>query len=276
MNTSISKKYTVRYVFYTYVLFALLLLTLGGAATVLLHGTPLVMEWFIALTAWTPTYVLLIMFRKLFPDSTVKTFFKRVFSEKLHLRLLAATTVLQMLVFIISVYIVSVQRDIVIIKLFNFSFPAVIYEFFFTLIQGPTGEEAGWRGYLLPAIAKSKGVVKGSFTVSVIWALWHAPIWFFGTDYSGLILVRYSIVFVVSITSLGFVMGICYHHCKNLFVPIWIHFLFNFLSQTYTGSMVDLVTWYAALYTIMAIGFFVWHKRSCKRHIQVLRYGLIT
>lgn len=157
MDTWILQKYTVRYVLYTYALFLLLLLILGGIATMLLHGTPLVMRWLTAITAWTPTYILLLMFKKLYPNSTVKTFFKRVFSEKLDLRLLATTTILQMLVFIASVYMVSVQRDIMTIDLFNFSFPVVLSALFFTLIQGPTGEEPGWRGYLLPAIAKRIG-----------------------------------------------------------------------------------------------------------------------
>lgn len=266
MNTWLSQKYTVRYVLYTYTLFPLLLLIFGDIATVLLHGTPLAMRFLIAITAWTPTYVWLLMFKKLYPNSTVKAFFKRAFSEKLDLRLLATTTVLQMLVFIASVYMVSVQKDIVTIELFDFSVPVVTSALFFTLIQGPTGEETGWRGYLLPAIVKRIGVVKGSFAVSVIWSLWHAPIWFLGTGYSGIVLVKYILVFVICITSVGFVLSICYHHCKNLFVPIWIHFLFNFLGEMYSGSMVDLVTWYAVLYLILAVGFYIWHKRNDKRN----------
>lgn len=63
-----SKNYMMQYVIYTYGLFGLLLLTLGGIATVLLNGTPLVVRWLTAITAWTPTYVLLLMFKKLFPN----------------------------------------------------------------------------------------------------------------------------------------------------------------------------------------------------------------
>lgn len=262
-----SQKNMLRYVLYTYALFALLLLILGGIATVLLHGTPLVMRWLTAITAWTPTYVLLFLFRRLYPDSTIKSFIKHAFSEQLNLHLLSTTTVLQMLVFVASVSIVSVRRGTPTMDLLNFSLQTTVSAFLFTSIQGPTGEEAGWRGYLLPAIAKRIGVVKGSIVVSIIWSIWHAPIWFLGTGYSGLMLVRYIIVFIVCITSLGFLMCICYHHCKNLFVPIWMHFLFNFMGELYTGSMVDLVTWYAAFYSLMAVGFFIWHKRNCKRYI---------
>lgn len=73
---------------------------------------------------------------------------------------------------------------------------------FFTLIQGATGEETGWRGYLLPVVEEKYGVVKGSLIVSLIWAFWHAPIWFLGTGYSGMALLQYITAFVVCISSL--------------------------------------------------------------------------
>ncbi|MFA5528390.1 MAG: type II CAAX endopeptidase family protein [Peptostreptococcales bacterium] len=262
MKTVKSKNYIMQYVIYTYGLFGLLPLTLGAIATVLLHGTPLVMRWLTAIIAWTPTYVFLLMFKKLYPNSTIKSFYKEAFRKKLNIRLLVITTIIQIAVFASSVYMVSIQRSVRTISLFNFSFFTITSALFFTLIQGATGEESGLRGYLLPAVDEKYGVVKGSLIVSLIWAFWHAPMWFLNTGYTGTDLIKYIIVFVICITSLGFIIGICYHYCKNLFVPIWIHFLFNFLGETFIGSMVDLVVWYAAFYFIIAVGFFLWHKSN--------------
>ena len=264
MNTVKSKNYIIQYVIYTYGLFGLLLLTLGGVATVLLHGTPLVMRWLIAITAWTPTYVLLLMFKKLYPNSTVKVFYKKAFNKKLNIRLLVTTAIIQITVFASSVYMVSIQRGVPTISLLNFSFQTVISALFFTLIQGSTGEESGWRGYLLPAVEEKFGVVKGSLIVSFIWSFWHAPIWFLGTGYEGTDLLQYIVVFVICITSFGFISGVCYHQCKNLIIPIWMHFLLNFLGETSIGSRIDLVTWYAALYFIMAVGFYLWYRTNNK------------
>lgn len=262
MNGLESKNYIVRYLVFTFGLFGLLLLTLGAIATGLLHGTPLVMSWLTAITAWTPTYVLLLMFRKLYPGSTVKAFYKNLFRAKLDLGLLVTTTIIQTIAFVSSVYMVSIQSGVASLSLFDFSSSTVMSVLFFTLIQGPMGEESGWRGYLLPAVEEKIGVVRGSLLVSLIWSFWHAPIWFLDTGYSGTVLVRYIIVFVICITSLGFIIGICYHRCKNLFVPIWIHFLFNLLGYTFVGSKVDLVTWYAVFYFAIAVGFFLWYKRN--------------
>jgi membrane protease YdiL (CAAX protease family) len=263
MKIKKEKNYMLQYTIYTYGLFLLLLLTLGGIAKVLLHGTPLVMEWLMAITAWTPTVIFLLMFKKLYPNSTVKDFYKNAFMEKLNIRLLVSITLIQIIIYILSVYMVSTQKAVSTISLLNFSFSTLISTLFFTFIQGQAGEETGWRGYLLPAVAKKVGIVKGSLIVSLIWAFWHAPIWFLGTGYTGMDLIKYIIVFVICITSLGFIIGICYHHCKNLLVPIWIHFLFNFLGETFIGSKVDLVAWYAAFYFIIVFGFFLWNKTNC-------------
>ena len=259
-----TKNYIVQYVICTYGLFVLLMFTLGGIATVLLHGTPLVMRWLTAIMAWTPTYVFLIMFKKLYPNRTVMDFYKKAFSEKLNIRLLTITSLIQTLIFIASVFMVSIQKGVSAISLLDLSFPTVLSALFFTLIQGALGEESGWRGYLLPAVEKKLGVVKGSLIVALIWSFWHSPIWFLGTGYTGAILVKYIIVFVICITSFGFIIGICYHHCKNLFVPIWIHFMLNFFGETFTGSQVDLITWYAVFYLITALGFLIWHKNNKK------------
>jgi len=271
METEKPKNYIIRYIIYTYGLFVILLVTLGGTATILLHKSPLAMRWLIAVTAWTPTYVFLLMFKKLYPNRTVKDFYKKAFIKKLNFHLLVVTTLIQLIIFIFSICMVSNARNIEIISLLDFSYPTVISAFFFTLIQGATGEETGWRGYLLPSVEKKFGVINSSLIVSLIWSFWHAPIWFLGTGYSGEVLIKYIIVFIICITCLGFIMGICYHWCKTLLVPAWMHFTFNFLGELFTGSLVDLVSCYALLYLITAAGFlifYVFFKRNDKKLLE--------
>jgi len=120
MKSEKSKKYIIQYVIYTFVLFVLLLLILGGIATVLFKGTSLVMRWLTAITAWAPTYIFLLMFKKLYPNSTVKDFYKKVFSEKLNIHLIITTTVLQTIIFASIVFILSVQRGVLTINLLDF------------------------------------------------------------------------------------------------------------------------------------------------------------
>lgn len=63
MKTEKTKNYMMQYVIYTYGLFGLLLITLGGIAAVILHGTPLVMKWLISITPWYAVFYLIMAFR---------------------------------------------------------------------------------------------------------------------------------------------------------------------------------------------------------------------
>lgn len=47
-----------------------------------------------------------------------------------------------------------------------------------------TGEEIGWRGFLVPEVAKLTSYTKTSIFTGGIWALWHVPLLLF-TDYNG-------------------------------------------------------------------------------------------
>jgi uncharacterized protein len=46
------------------------------------------------------------------------------------------------------------------------------------VLGGPLGEEFGWRGYALPALACKWGWRWASLVVGAIWALWHLPLFY--------------------------------------------------------------------------------------------------
>lgn len=262
--SKIEKNYTKRFVIYTYALFWVTLISLGGIVQ-LFGGNPWIMQLVVLVCSWTPTVVLLILFKKIFPNSTVKDFYKKVFSQKISFPFLIVVTLIQTLIFIASVCIVAFQKSVSFLTLLDYSIPTIISGFFFTLLQGATGEESGWRGFLQPAIEKKSGVIKGSLIVGVIWTFWHTPLWFVSSGYVGIELVKYIVAFVVCIISFAVIVGICYNHCKNLFVPIWMHFVFNFVMVTFIGSTVDVIVWLSVFYFITALGFILWHKSKISR-----------
>ena len=45
------------------------------------------------------------------------------------------------------------------------------------------GEEWGWRGYLLPKVAKNLPAVPTMLITGIIWGLWHAPLTIIGHNY---------------------------------------------------------------------------------------------
>ena len=41
------------------------------------------------------------------------------------------------------------------------------------------GEETGWRGFALPRLQKGQGTLAATFVLSIFWALWHLPLFWF-------------------------------------------------------------------------------------------------
>jgi membrane protease YdiL (CAAX protease family) len=46
------------------------------------------------------------------------------------------------------------------------------------LIGGPLGEEFGWRGYLMPAIAAKLNWRAASLLIGAVWGVWHLPLFY--------------------------------------------------------------------------------------------------
>ena len=43
------------------------------------------------------------------------------------------------------------------------------------IIDGPLGEEIGWRGYMLPRLLEQRSPLGASLILSVLWLVWHLP-----------------------------------------------------------------------------------------------------
>lgn len=53
----------------------------------------------------------------------------------------------------------------------------VLIFFVFALIDGPLGEEVGWRGYLLPRLLEIVRPVPASVAIGLVWFVWHLPLY---------------------------------------------------------------------------------------------------
>ncbi len=67
-----------------------------------------------------------------------------------------------------------------------------------------TGEELGWRGFLVPAIARTKSFRMTALISGATWAGWHFPL-ILGADYNGGTPPWYSVLcFAVMVVAMGF------------------------------------------------------------------------
>jgi membrane protease YdiL (CAAX protease family) len=67
-----------------------------------------------------------------------------------------------------------------------------------------TGEELGWRGFLVPTLARMMSFERTAVVSGAIWAAWHVPL-IIGADYNGGTPAWYSVLcFCAMVVALGF------------------------------------------------------------------------
>ncbi len=95
------------------------------------------------------------------------------------------------------------------------------------LTTGPMGEEAGWRGYLLPKLLEKYSALSASIIVGFLWGIWHLPI------YLSEIFSSFAAAssFVLSTVFISIVMTAIFNHTKrSVFVAIIFHWFVNKLT----------------------------------------------
>jgi membrane protease YdiL (CAAX protease family) len=60
------------------------------------------------------------------------------------------------------------------------------------------GEEAGWRGYLLPRLQTRWSALTASLLVGIVWFLWHVPLLFIPGDQNGAMPLPLMAVFILA------------------------------------------------------------------------------
>ena len=109
----------------------------------------------------------------------------------------------------------------------NLSLSFWIGLFVVNLLAGPTGEEAGWRGFALPRLLERYPPLKAGIILGIIWDFWHLPLWL-TSGYASINLLLYCLFFSTGIISLSVLMTWIFCKTTKSLVPMVIaHFSFN-------------------------------------------------
>ncbi|OUM61210.1 hypothetical protein PIROE2DRAFT_12837 [Piromyces sp. E2] len=215
------------YVILSYGLFWGLVLGLCGTAAMVFHASPLTMRILSDVTAWSPTFAVLLLHRKLMPTTTLTKFLKNCFHGQLKISLFLISGLIMLGGTFSTVGIVSLLEGKPFKNYFSLGGFSFMASFFLSLFSGPTGEELGWRGYLKPEMNQRYGFLKGSILQGIVWAFWHTLLWFIDSEFLDWRIIIYVLSNVVVITAIAVIMNIILEMEENLLYSIWIHFCFN-------------------------------------------------
>ncbi len=103
-------------------------------------------------------------------------------------------------------------------------------------ILNGVGEEAGWRGFLVDRLLARHSLTTTSLLVALVWAPWHAPLFFLVGSYQGFSSVE-VIGWLLGLTAGSFLLTWLYRGSSSsiLLVAVW-HTVFNFVSGATTAS----------------------------------------
>ncbi len=127
-----------------------------------------------------------------------------------------------------GVSIISILKDCL---------PAGIIGIFAGLLTA-TGEEIGWRGFLVPALREKIGITKTLMITGLFWCLWHLPLLIWGGYMEGESLLYSLIAFVLCIFPVGVICGLLAMRSGSVWPCAFLHAAHN----NYDQSILNIIT----------------------------------
>lgn len=95
---------------------------------------------------------------------------------------------------------------------------------------GCFGEEVGWRGYMLTRLIDAR-VPRPVLVSGLVWGAWHLPLLIAGAYYTGPFVLLSVLLFMVTVTSFGYVMAYLRLTSGSIWPAVFLHASWNAITQ---------------------------------------------
>ena len=248
-----------KYFILSYVIFWLFLALTGYMIS--LKVPMLIQNIMIIICSWSPTFAIIIMFKKIYPNITLKEYRKVHFTKKVNPGIFISSLLLQILVIVFAVLAFFLISNKPLNTITFIAVSSIIPVFIMDLTSGALGEELGWRGYALNILQKKYIPLKAGLIVGILWGLWHLPLMIF-SGYVGFELVYYILAFMIAMISFSVVITFFYNKSKNILIAMWMHFWFNFLLKIVIIDLLPLMIYISVGYLIAAVLVVIFNKNE--------------
>lgn len=119
------------------------------------------------------------------------------------------------------------------------------------------GEEAGWRGYLLPRLQRNCSAWRATIVLWIIWAIWHVPSFFYLHTVSG---AGTLIGFLLGVLAGAILLTWLYNSSNGsiLIIAVW-HGLFDYVTactECKAGSIAAVLSTLVMIWAVVAVPLF--------------------
>jgi membrane protease YdiL (CAAX protease family) len=130
-------------------------------------------------------------------------------------------------------------------------------------------EEIGWRGYLLPALQKKFNALISSIILSLIWAFWHFPLFFY--RYEDFQFAFFPLLtFWLLLFSGSIVFTFLFNQTKGSLLPVIIlHFTYDIVASHQTGVASMIISIVYIILDIIIIIKYGWKNLSENERIII-------
>lgn len=248
----------VKFVLFTYMLMALA----GGLAIALGYSglTTKTASWmylFILIGGWSPTIVSYYVLKRDGQVSSLREWLRNLFDVKHSLKLYLLLPLFLLLHFGIRGFLSDVD---------------IVMPWYYVILLIPAMviggglEEAGWRYILQPALEKRMSFIPATLVTSVIWAVWHLPLFFIvGTGQYG----KSFLVFTFQIIGLSFALACIRKISNSVWLCVLFHSCSNALANVFivkSSVMAAIITAVVMAVVSISITMFDNNKRSNVQH----------
>ena len=104
------------------------------------------------------------------------------------------------------------------------------------LVTFGLGEEAGWRGYALPHLQKTRSATVATLILGILWACWHLPMFFYRDTYIQMGIMGFPML-ALSLMFAAMIFTWLYNSTNGSVLIVMIfHAVFNWLTANEAGG----------------------------------------
>lgn len=214
-------------------------LALATIITDIRYGHPVFMTLFI-IGGLGPTIGALLSMYSGKDKFEYKSFVEQIFKAKVnvlwYLFVIIVPFILFSISFVINIYTVRTGTQLF-SKPIYFLIPAIFSNILFGGL-----EEIGWRGVLLPQLMKKFPIIISTLFTSIIWSLWHLPLWFVNSSPQQNI---NPFIFIILGLCFSLILTVIYTKTKSIFLCVITHSLFNsysgIITMPFTNVFLELI-----------------------------------